>query len=421
MNIWLINPYGPIPTEAWRDYSFTMMGESLAQAGHQVIWWTSNYAHHFKRYRARGWSDLLINPHFTVRLVPTTSYTNNVGPGRILRDAVFATRTYDRGKRLPAPDCIVTAESVLTFGYAGHQLGRHHRCPVIYDQMDLWPELFETAVPPALNGVMHACLSPVYRSRRRLYQRLDGVMALAKSYLDIPLAEAPELQTRPHALVYNGIDVQAFRALMDMPLPDIPDLPEKRSDELWAVFAGSLGPSYDIPTIVEVAQRCAQSGLPLRFILAGDGPYRLQLEQASRTTANISYIGFLATKHLSGLYRHCDIALSAYTSRSNVEMPDKFYDYTAAGLPIINSLTGEVSEIIRTRQLGLQYTAGDVESLYAALQQLCTDNALRIAMAEHSADIAMEYDRHTQYARFVQLVETVVQQHKRRMEISSSV
>ena len=36
MNIWLINPYEPIPGEAWRDYRFTIIAETLARHGHQV-------------------------------------------------------------------------------------------------------------------------------------------------------------------------------------------------------------------------------------------------------------------------------------------------------------------------------------------------------------------------------------------------
>jgi hypothetical protein len=40
-DIWLFNPYGPIPGEAWRDYRFTMIAETLAAEGHHVIWWTA--------------------------------------------------------------------------------------------------------------------------------------------------------------------------------------------------------------------------------------------------------------------------------------------------------------------------------------------------------------------------------------------
>ena len=48
MKIWLINPYGPIEGENWRDYRFNQFGKYLANQGHEVIWWTSNFAHHLK-------------------------------------------------------------------------------------------------------------------------------------------------------------------------------------------------------------------------------------------------------------------------------------------------------------------------------------------------------------------------------------
>ena len=58
-------------------------------------------------------------------------------------------------------------------------------------------------------------------------------------------------------------------------------------------------------------------------------------------TQTVLYLGKLKPESLSYLYNKSDVGLSIYTEISNVEMPDKFYDYTAAGLPVINSLKKE--------------------------------------------------------------------------------
>lgn len=62
------------------------------------------------------------------------------------------------------------------------------------------------------------------------------------------------------------------------------------------------------------------------------------------------YLGKLKPESLSYLYNKSDVGLSIYTEISNVEMPDKFYDYTAAGLPVINSLKGEVGNIVKEKK-----------------------------------------------------------------------
>jgi glycosyltransferase involved in cell wall biosynthesis len=413
VNVWLLNPYGPIPAEAWRPYRFAVLGSALARAGHTVTWWTSTFSHHFKRQRAEGWRDVAVEPRFAIRLVPTPGYRRNIGVGRIRRDLVFALRAYRRGRRSPAPDVIVTAESPLTFGYAGLRLGRALGCAVIHDQMDLWPEFFEQVLPAWLRPAAHAALGPLYAYRRCFYRQLDGLAALARPYLEAPLREAPVLRERPHALIYNGVDVTAFRAAMTAQGALPVDLPSKGSGEIWAVFAGSLGPSYDIPVILEAARRCAAANLPVRVILAGDGPARATVTAfiACHPDARVTYMRHMKPAHLVRLYLQCDIGLAAYTPKSNVEMPDKFYDYTAAGLPVINSLAGEVRGIVRDLRLGLQYAGGDPASLTDAIRRLVLDPALRTEMAARALKAAMEFDRHVQYKRYVELVEAVVTRH----------
>jgi glycosyltransferase involved in cell wall biosynthesis len=88
-------------------------------------------------------------------------------------------------------------------------------------------------------------------------------------------------------------------------------------------------------------------------------------------------------------------------------MPDKIYDYTAAGLPVVNSLRGEVSDVIREKRIGLQYDAGNSRDLLEALEKLANDDPLRGEMARNSYDAGMLYDRHVQYAKLVEIVEKV--------------
>jgi glycosyltransferase involved in cell wall biosynthesis len=407
MTIWLINPYGPLPSEGWRQYRFAALGRQLARAGHQTVWWTSSFSHHFKRQRTLTWQDTEIEDRFVVRLVPTPGYRRNVGPGRIWRDSVFAWRAYRRARAMAAPDVIVTYESPLAFGFAGARLADRFGCRVIHDQMDLWPELFERVLPGRLRIVGRALLAPVYRYRRRFYRALDGVVALARPYLELPLSETPVLHSRPHAVVYNGIDVKAFRAsAMDSIQTK---LPPKAPDETWAVFAGSLGPSYDIGAVMEAAAQAQVGRARVRFLIAGDGPARPAVSAfATRPSGQcLTYLGQLSPGELAGLYMRCDIGLAAYSARSNVEMPDKFYDYTAGGLPIVNSLQGEVSSIIRDRDLGVQYQPGDAASLLSAVMQLASDPALRRRLACHARESADEYDAAKQFARYVELIERV--------------
>jgi glycosyltransferase involved in cell wall biosynthesis len=76
----------------------------------------------------------------------------------------------------------------------------------------------------------------------------------------------------------------------------------------------------------------------------------------------------------------------------------------AAGLPVINSLSGEVKELIENRDIGQQYTPGDPVSLANAMIQLAEDQELRQRQARSSYQAALSYDREVQFGKLANLI-----------------
>lgn len=414
MKIWLINPYGPIPTEAWRTYCYTLIADTLTTVGHDVIWWTSNFAHHFKKWRSDGWKDMKISDNFTIRLVPTPGYKNNISLGRVQRDVVFAARTYYRGIKEPRPDLIIFFESPLTFGYAGQKLAQFHKCPSIYHQMDLWPELIENTVRPQLRYLLKVLFQPVYYSRKKVFNSVSASTALATPYLNAVFKDAPDLSHRPHAVIYNGIDVVSLRNKMNHFSGSPGNLPSKGAEDVWAVFAGSLGPCYDIDTLCDASKMLKRSNSKIKIVVAGDGPKKAQVKNASNNPDcfNMLYLGTLSSDELAVLYSKCDIGLCAYSPSSNVEMPDKIYDYTAACLPVVISLTGEAADIALNRGIGVSYKAGCAENLVSKLNYIASDTNILHAMSRASMELGAEFDIHVQYSKLLTVIDGIETIHR---------
>ena len=406
LRIWLFNPYGPLPGEGWREYSYVTIGSALAAAGHDVIWWTSNFSHHFKTFRSADWEDRVLSSGLVLRLVPTPGYRRNISPGRFWRDIVFGWRAYRRARTLPPPDVVLTSEPATMGGLAGVRLATKTGATLIYDQMDLWPELMVQSLPPRARPVGHLLFAPIYRIRRAMFDTLDGAMALAKPYLTSILDELPANRSIPSLVVYNGIDVPTFRKVMQHPLPDAM-APAFDGPGLKAIFAGSLGPSYDVGPMIDAASAMERAGSDTTIYIAGDGPERPKVEAAAARCANLVYLGKLAPDMLPRVYGRCDVGLSCYSASSNVEMCDKFYDYTAAGLIVVNSLQGEVRDWIEGSGLGMQYRAGDAASLTQALVAIENDPGQAAQWRQASWNIGMEFNKDTQHARLVPWIEMV--------------
>ena len=278
---------------------------------------------------------------------------------------------------------------------------------MIYDQMDIWPEFIVSNLKKPFSLFAYLLFIPVCRRRKKIYDFLDGSIALGKNYLEFMKKISPSLKEKPNALVYNGIDVAEFRSHLNDVI-NCSKLNNKKSNEVWCVFAGTLGPSYDIRCIIECAKRCEKLGYyDLRFIIAGSGPFENEVRAAEEKLNNLIYVGKLLPKDLIPIYGKCDIGLSTYSAGSNVDMCDKFYDYTSAGLAIINSLKGEISEHITENKLGVNYEANNMESFMEALKYLRDSNVLN-ACKNNSWNAGMFFDKNRQNENLLKVISEIL-------------
>jgi glycosyltransferase involved in cell wall biosynthesis len=414
VKIWLFNPYGPIPSEGWRDYRFSMLGKVLAKNGHTVVWWTANFSHHFKQFRSDGWVDVNVTPGFMIRLVPTVGYKRNISFKRLAFESLYSIRAFGRAKLEDAPDCIIGVDPSQIVGLMCAKLAkRDKRITLILDVFDLWPELFALAFPSFLRPIAPYALLPFTWMRKHNLNSAHGIATLCDAYLAMARSVAEEVCEQSSATFYNGIDVTEFRAGLpsDTEKATLTARLGKRNGDIWAVHAGTLGNNYDVATLLQTAARLEEKRSRVRIILIGDGPLRRGVEEfiSSRQPTNLMYFKSVAHRELIKIYGICDIGICAYAPGSNVGMPDKSYDYMAAGLPIVNSLSGELETHLKRQEMGLQYTAGNASSLETALTALANDSGGRSAMSTSSFKAANQFDRGLQYERYVQFVQRVAE------------
>lgn len=406
--VWIVGNAGPIEGENWRDYRNNQFGKYLSQVcGYRVIWWTSNFSHHFKKYRSKGWKDITINENYIIRLVPSTSYKKNFSIGRFMGIAAFSINAGQRFKKEKKPDLIM-GNCVMMKGYPIFQYAQKNNVPIIVDQGDIWPEFIERNLG-RFTRIGHILFTPLYKARERNYYHTDGIIALGKNYLEFAQNVASNGNEKPAALVYNGIDIDQFNEMASAPLDErLRKLIDKKSDEHLCVFAGTFGPSYDIDAMLECAIRFEEEDIPVKLVFAGSGPRMGDIQKIASTCKNAVYVGALKPEELIPLYMQCDIGLCAYTAKSNVDMPDKFYDYTAAGLAVVNSLTEEVAEYVRNCNVGLNYTASNAKEMYMAINHIVASEEELLEMKTNSKKLSYQFDAKVQNAKLAELIEQLM-------------
>lgn len=382
--IWFVYPYGLIPRENTQEIRYLRFGRELSKI-YNCVWWTSNFS---KRCGKRSESEIVVQDNLKIMLVPTTPYRKNISFSRVLFELHFSRNLRKLWNNVDKLDLIITpGTGMITAFRPVWPYIRNRNVKAVYDLMDVHP----------INSYMkshHPFLYPVYRifdwfNKKRekgFYKSAVGVTALGCKQLEIAKQRTGN-RNIPSRLIYNRIYVDEFRKMMNNGCSI--ELPEKQSDWIWCIYAGSLNPSYDIPTVIECARKCEEENKKVLFIIIGGGEYADQCKM--NISDHLLYLGFQDSKVLPPLYARCDIGLCTYADFSTVDMPDKFYAYTAAGLAVINSLKGESRDYVESRGLGVQYEAGDPEDLYEKIGKF-QDADYLAECKKNSWNIGEEFD-----------------------------
>lgn len=408
--VWLVSQYEPPAGGGWRPLRSLYLGQALVRRGFKVIQWSATFSHQKRAFQAQPWEEREVQPGFIVRFVPNSSYQSNVGPARLRSEARYAREFFNKAQSEPHPTCMVVREPPAITGLMARRLAEAWSVPFVSDIIDLWPEFFHRVLPQRVRGAGKALFAPWYARRRKVWASANGIVGVSRAYELHALKEAKVLHERCHACVYSSIDVDFVQAKITSPSEVVDGfLGAKPQDEVWVAYAGTLGAAYEVPAIIQATRLLRDRNPKVKFVFAGPGPYADAIKDlAAEPGSNVTYLGQLTPDDLYPMLGRCDIGLCSYAADTTVAIPDKFWDYTAAGLPIVNSLQGEVKDLSAAHGHAVTYTSGSPESMADAIEVLAESPDKRQSMSERAVKAARGWDARTQSDLYVDLIEEVI-------------
>lgn len=408
MKIWIINPYGNIPGEGWKLHRSYMIAEALSVRGYDVSYWISNVDHRSKRIRSERYCEKRFGENLTIKIVPTNSYTEHISLKRIKSEATFIRNLRKKSlEEKDSPDFIIVGEPALFISLTVTKLVRKFKAKLLIDFIDIWPELFVIALPEFLISFNKIIFAPLYWKRAWFVKKADAIVSVSEAYMKIAKRYNNSVPSR---VIYWGVDLNEFsKPASDFKLSGL-NLPPKKDNELWIIYAGTLGDNYDVRTIMNFARIIDKSELKIKLIIAGDGNLKeFILNSVSCLSSSKTYfIGRVASEDLNELYNFCDVSLSTYVPGSTVSMPIKAFDYFAAGLPLINSLGMDLKYFVEEKLTGLQYEPGNPEDMFSKVKILYNDRELLSKMKKNCKDLARIFDQKDLYMDYVAFVSGVI-------------
>lgn len=381
------------------------IAELLAKEGYEVDLLTSTFQHWEKRRRD------IVDPKYhelpyEVIFIDEPGYRSNINLRRVYSQNVFSKnlRTYlERyGSDYDLIWCQIPPNNIAA---AAGAFAHEHGIPFIVDINDLWPEAMKMVVDvPVLSDFT---FSDFVRDAAIAYASASAVVGTSNEYAQRCM------QDIPHRTVYVGVDIDRF----DGGIQKYGATIEKREDEFWVAYAGSLAKSYDIETLIRACQYAApiirdELGLRLRLQILGDGPYRQRLENtAAQTPGLVTFNGYVDYQIMAAYLFESDILVNSLIKSAPQSIVSKIADYLCAGKPIIN--TGESVEFkdkCLRDGFGMNVEPENAIALAGAIVELAHDDELRMHMGMRGRAIAEEqFDRPIAYREIVDLVNDLLQ------------
>jgi glycosyltransferase involved in cell wall biosynthesis len=171
------------------------------------------------------------------------------------------------------------------------------------------------------------------------------------------------------------------------------------ADGAWTIVqACRLVPKKGLATALQAFASFAKAIPKSRFLIAGDGPLRKELEELSQKLGlqkTVVFLGFLGQIELRELYEKAHIFLhpSELPPDSNQEgVPNSMLEAMAGGLPVVATRHGGIPEAVTDGLNGWLVPERDVEGLTRSLFRLVADPARWQAMgAAASETVAVEF------------------------------
>lgn len=398
----LVNSAVYLPGEG--GYKRTMfMLDMMIQLGYEVSLITSDFNHYNKQTRKIEQFRNEYPQYECIKFVHMPPYEKNISLKRFYSEKVWEYNFREWFKKNYDKYDVVFFSDIDNI-LAINSICEKHNIKKIVDIRDLRPEAFKVVVKNDL--LFNVLFYPMKLIADKSYACADEFVAVSQEYLDRGL-KANKKSKNP-AVVYLGSTLERFDKGIEMFSSSI----EKEDDEFWITYAGTLGESYDLKTVICTAKRIAvQGSRKIRFKILGQGPEEKKLKSmvTELNINNVSFLGFLPYEEMAAYLSKSDILINAVKRSASQSIINKIADYFSAGKPVLNSCCcKEQIEMINKNKAGFNYEPENVESLYKAIIDLYEDKELRDTLGKNARKLAEEkFNRSTSYNQIIKIIDEI--------------
>lgn len=389
MNILYFHQHFSTPQGSTANRSYEM-ARCLVARGHRVIMVCGSYngaetglASSFKQGSRRGVIDGIDVIEFDL------AYGNKDG---LFKRAITFLKFAWRSSSLVFSekyDLVFATSTPLTAGIPGIFARWFRKKPFVFEVRDLWPEL-----PKAMGIVKNPLvLFGMSMLERATYYSAHRLIGLSPGIVDG--IHRCGISSERITMISNGCDLDVFTNQIESWRP------KGVSDtDFLAVYTGTHGIANGLSAVLDTAQELKRRGRSdIKLLLVGQGKLKSVLEARAQADelSNVIFYPPVNKTSLAGLMAAADLGLQVLADIPAFyygTSPNKFFDYIAAGLPVLVNYPGWQADMIAQHACGFTVPPQNSLAFADALETAANERDHLAVMGQQALNLAeCEFNR----------------------------
>lgn len=394
-----------------RSYEFA---QRLIKAGHRVTMITSSGGfpsnYHFDKAVNLLELDGIRLKVLSVPYSGRFSYAR-----RILAFLDFAFKSIIQTLQEDEVDLIFATSTPLTIALPGIVGKMRHKCPMVFEVRDLWPEL-----PIAVGALKNPLLIRMAKMlEKSAYHHATRVVALSPGMAQGVAATG--FPPEHIEMIPNCCDIDLFRVDASAGEKFLLEHPYLRGGDV-VTYCGALGMLNGVDYLVRIAAEMRSRNPKIRFVIMGFGAKEEEIiAEAQRCgvwQTNLWLLPRMAKKDVPALLSATTLATSLFVDLPQMwnNSANKFFDALAAARPVAINYQGWQADFLQSSGAGIVIPANDSGQSAWAIDEFLRDKEKCTRAREaaiHAADTV--FNRDLLADRLIALLEDTVRGESRHI------
>jgi len=350
MKIWLLKTSEklPVSNKNIRLMKMGMLAEKLSEQGHEISWFSSSFDHFEKKQLFP--KDIIIEKkdNYKIYLAHAPGYKKNISIMRILNHKITAIKFRKISNTIEKPDLIYVSFPTIDYAKEAIRYGKKNKIPVIIDIRDLWPDIFNHN----LKGIVKIFAQPYIKilnaKTKKIMKSAFALNSNSEGMLRWGLNKAAREKSIYDRVFYIGYQKENF---------DInSDVKKLINENKFNIsFFASINNQFNYDIIINLAKKIQEIDKDIIFNIGGDGPKFQELQEKSQNLNNINLFGWVDKSTIDYVLKNSKLGLAPYNNTFDFQMnvPNKFAEYLAYGLPVVLTVDGYMKKIVDENNCGI--------------------------------------------------------------------